>query len=92
MNFQELYESKKVSLDEALGYIRSNDNVCFAGDCNEPKLFAQNLHKIAPRVENVSVIKARTGNFEFVKGDNMNGHINTGGFFYGPAGVRVTRS
>ena len=84
MNFQELYESKKVSLDEALGYIRSNDNVCFAGDCNEPKLFAQNLHKIAPRVENVSVIKARTGNFEFVKGDNMNGHINTGGFFYGP--------
>ena len=77
MNFQELYESKKVSLDEALGYIRSNDNVCFAGDCNEPKLFAQNLHKIAPRVENVSVIKARTGNFEFVKGDNMNGHINT---------------
>ena len=84
MNFQELYESKKVSLDEALGYIRSNDNVCFAGDCNEPKIFAQNLHKIAPRVENVSVIKARTGNFEFVKGDNMNGHINTGGFFYGP--------
>ena len=43
MNFQELYESKKVSLDEALGYIRSNDNVCFAGDCNEPKLFDQNL-------------------------------------------------
>ena len=84
MNFHELYESKKVSLDEALGYIRSNDNVCFAGDCNEPKIFAQNLHKIAPRVENVSVIKARTGNFEFVKGDNMNGHINTGGFFYGP--------
>ena len=48
MNFQELYEGKKVSLDEALGYIRSNDNVCFAGDCNEPKIFAQNLHKIAP--------------------------------------------
>ena len=40
MNFQELYESKKVSLDEALGYIRSNDNVCFAGDCNEPKRMA----------------------------------------------------
>lgn len=84
MDFKQLYESKKVSLDDALGFIRSNDNVCFAGDCNEPKIFAQNLHKVAPRVENVSVVKPRTGNFEFVTGDGMNGHINTGGFFYGP--------
>ncbi len=84
MNFQALYESKKSSLEEALNLIHSNDNICLAGDCNEPRIFAQNLHTIAPRVENVSVIKARTGNFEFVKGDGMNGHINTGGFFYGP--------
>ena len=84
MNFQELYQSKKGTLDDALTYIRSHDNICMAGDCNEPKIFAQNLHKVAPRVVDVSVIKARTGNFEFVKGDGMNGHINTGGFFYGP--------
>ena len=84
MTLQELYQSKKGSLEDALSYIRSNDDVCLAGDCNEPVAFARNLHKIAPRVENVTVIKARTGNFEFVKGDNMNGHINTGGFFFGP--------
>ncbi len=84
MTLQELYQSKKGSLEDALSYIRSNDDVCLAGDCNEPLAFARNLHKIAPRVENVTVIKARTGNFEFVKGDNMNGHINTGGFFFGP--------
>lgn len=85
MKFQELYESKKGTLEDALGYIRSNDAICLAGDCNEPAVFCSNLHKIAPRVENVSVLKARTGNFDFVTADGMNGHINTGGFFYGPS-------
>ncbi|MBR1780384.1 MAG: 4-hydroxybutyrate--acetyl-CoA CoA transferase [Oscillospiraceae bacterium] len=84
MNFEQLYESKKGTLEDALTYIRSHDNVCLAGDCNEPLVFARNLHKIAPRVVDVSVIKARTGNYDFVKSEGMNGHINTGGFFYGP--------
>lgn len=85
MKFQELYESKKGTVEDALGFIRSNDAICLAGDCNEPAVFCANLHKIAPRVENVSVLKARTGNFDFVTADGMNGHINTGGFFYGPS-------
>ena len=85
MKFQELYESKKGTVEDALGFIRSNDAICLAGDCNEPAVFCANLHKIAPRVDNVSVLKARTGNFDFVTADGMNGHINTGGFFYGPS-------
>ena len=84
MSYQNLYNDKKASLEECLNYIRSNDRVCLTGDCNEPKEFAKNLHTIAPKVENVSVIKARTGNFDFVTQPGMNGHINTGGFFYGP--------
>lgn len=85
MTFQELYQSKKGTLEDALSYIRSNDTICLAGDCNEPAVFCSNLHKIAPRVENVAVMKARTGNFKFVTDEGMNGHINTGGFFYGPS-------
>ncbi len=83
MTFQEMYASKKATLKAALDLIRSNDNICLTGDCNEPKIFAQNLHTVAPRVENVGVIKARTGQFPFVQMAGMNGHINTGGFFYG---------
>jgi acyl-CoA hydrolase len=78
-----LYEQKKGTLQDALDLIRSNDNVCFAGDCNEPHVFARSLHTIAPRVENVAVIKSRVGSFPFVTEPGMNGHINTGGFFYG---------
>ena len=84
MNCMDLYKSKKASLEECLNLIRSNDRVCFAGDCNEPDEFAKQLHTIAPRVENVSVIKSRYGNYDFVHNPGMNGHINTGGFFYGP--------
>jgi acyl-CoA hydrolase len=46
-------------------------------------VFARSLHTIAPRVENVAVIKSRVGSFPFVTEPGMNGHINTGGFFYG---------
>jgi acyl-CoA hydrolase len=83
MDITALYEQKKGTLQDALDLIRSNDNVCFAGDCNEPHVFARSLHTIAPRVENVAVIKSRVGSFPFVTEPGMNGHINTGGFFYG---------
>ena len=84
MDYRQLYDSKKTTLDDALGYIRSNDVVCMAGDCNEARRFAENLHRIAPNVENVTIHKGRTGNYEFVKGGSYEGHLNTQGFFYGP--------
>lgn len=83
MTYSELYMQKAGTLRDALNLIRSNDGICLAGDCNIPVEFAYNLHTIAPRVNNVSVINCRIGDFPFVKNPGMNGHINTGGFFFG---------
>ena len=83
MTFQELYALKKGTLADALSLIRSNDTICFAGENNQPFEFSRHLHEIAPRVTGVNVGKCRTGNYEFVTGDGMNGHINTSGFFFG---------
>ena len=51
-----LYESKFISLDEALGMIHSGDTIAQAAYGNEPLAMLRNLHTIADRgVEDVCV-------------------------------------
>ena len=78
----ELYNEKKKTLEECLGLIRSGDNICFAKDCNEPKLFCENLHTIANRVENVTVLKGRSSDFGFLQNPECAGHFLTQSAFY----------
>ncbi len=82
MTLQEMYASKRTTLDEALGLIRSGDNICFAKDCNEPRLFCEKLHTIADRVENVTILKGRSADFGFLQNDGMKGHFLTQSAFY----------
>ena len=83
MDYQSLYEQKKSSIEECLNLIRSGDTIGVAGDCNESRAFLRRLHTIAPRVEDVAVFIGAHGHYDFVTADNMDGHINTAGFFYG---------
>lgn len=82
MDVYALYEEKKTTLAECLKLIRSGDNICFAKDCNEPKLFCQQLHTIADRVENVTILKGRSADFGFLQNDGMAGHFLTQSAFY----------
>lgn len=82
MTVQEQYQAKKTSLEECLKLIRSGDNICFAKDCNEPKLFCESLHTIADRVENVTILKGRSSDFGFLQNDGMAGHFLTQSAFY----------
>lgn len=82
MTLQEMYASTRTTLDEALGLIRSGDNICFAKDCNEPRLFCEKLHTIADRVENVTILKGRSADFGFLQNDGMKGHFLTQSAFY----------
>ena len=84
-HFQELYLQKKTDLQGCLDLIRSGDNICFAGGCNQPVGFMTEFHTVAPRVEGVECIKSRSGNYKFVTEAGMNGHINTGSSLYGEA-------
>ncbi len=83
MDYQKLYSEKKRTLEQCLQLIRSNDNICFGKDCNEPQKFCEALHTIAPQVENVTVLKGRSSNYGFMQNDGMVGHIITQSAFYG---------
>ncbi len=87
MTYQEQYARKKATVSEALALIASNDVICLGGDCNEPVVFARQLHTIAPRVTNVEVIKSRIGDYPFLTMPGMAGHIQTNGFFFGKSFV-----
>ncbi len=82
MTIQELYQAKKSTLQDCLQLIRSGDNICFAKDCNEPRLFCEQLHTIADRVENVTILKGRSSDFGFLQNDGMAGHFLTQSAFY----------
>ena len=82
MTIQEMYQAKKSTLQDCLRLIRSNDNICFAKDCNEPRLFCEQLHTVADRVENVTILKGRSSDFGFLQLDGMAGHFLTQSAFY----------
>ena len=77
------YEDKLSSVENCLALIHSGDTLGIAGDCNEPRALLRQLHTLAPTVENVMVYVGAHGHYDFLTADDMNGHINTSGFFYG---------
>ncbi len=82
MTHSELYRAKKSTPQDCLNLIRSNDFICLGNVCNEPRIFCENLHTIASRVENVTVHKGRTSDYGFLQLDGMAGHILSQSAFF----------
>ena len=78
----QMYRDKRRTLQECLDLIVSGDHICFGKDCNEPKLFCDELHTIAPRVEGVTVLKGRSAGFGFLQNEGIRGHILTQSAFF----------
>lgn len=84
-DYKKLYEEKKITITECLELIRSGDVVSTLADCNEPAALLDQLHTIAPRVEDVIVIKGANGMYKFITEPGMDGCINSVGFYFGAA-------
>ena len=82
IDYQKMYQDKRRTLQECLDMIQSGDHICFGKDCNEPLLFCQQLHTIAPRVEGVTVLKGRSSDFGFLQNEGIKGHILTQSAFF----------
>ena len=82
MNYDQLYQQKKTTLERCLDLIGSDTALCMGGDCNEPVEFCNQLHTIAPRVTGVTCVKGRMGKYPFMVEPGMDGHINLRGFFF----------
>ena len=87
MTKQELYESKFITLDEALGMIRSGDTIAQAAYGNEPLAMLRSLHTIADRgVKDVCVwMGSPQEEYPFISDPNHNldGVISVNSIFFG---------
>lgn len=81
-DYKKMYAEKKRTLQECLDMIQSGDHICFGKDCNEPLLFCQQLHTVAHRVEDVTVLKGRSSDFGFLQNADVAGHIMTQSAFF----------
>ena len=91
-NYQNLYEARRGTVQDCLDVIQSGDVVAFATACNAPEEMLSHMHTIAHRVTDVKCIKGHEGQYPFITLPEMNGHINTGSFFFGhdlSEGLRV---
>ena len=62
------YDSKKITVEQALSMVKSNDVITLGMAGSEPREFLTNLHTIADRVENVTI----TGSIVTAKGEYLN--------------------
>ena len=82
--YQEKYNSKKITMDEALALIKSGDELV-SGFCGiEPMAILKQLHTIKDRVTDVTVwYSLGMGRYEFFTNPEMKPHFTTNSWFHG---------
>lgn len=85
MNIQQQYAKKQTDLDGCLALIKNGDTIAVSGVITEPVSFLGSLGKIIPRLENVTVIKSKDNEYDYLRDPSTYGHVETIGHFYGPA-------
>lgn len=93
MTKEELYQSKFISLDQALGMIQSGDTITLGFYGNEPRNMLRKLHTIADRVEDVTVWCTNPAEeYPFLMDDSLKGKIDIMTVFYGPILRKIHKS
>ncbi len=82
-HYDAMYEARRGTVQDCLDVIRSGQVVAFAAACNAPEAILSQMHTIADRVTDVKCIKGHEGTYPFITMPGMDGHINTGSFFFG---------
>jgi 4-hydroxybutyrate CoA-transferase len=84
MNWQQIYNGKMCSADEAVQAIRSHDRIFMTGNCSVPKELLGALVRRAPQLETVEIVQVLTlGPAEYVAPE-MEGHIRVNSLFISP--------
>jgi 4-hydroxybutyrate CoA-transferase len=84
MNWQQIYNGKMCSADEAVQAIRSHNRIFMTGNCSVPKELLGALVRRAPTLEEVEIVQVLTlGPAEYVAPE-MEGHIRVNSLFISP--------
>lgn len=86
MNIKEIYNSKLITVEEAINKIKTDDNVVSALSAAEPREMLLKLHTIADKVKNVNVATCLPmGNYDYFVNPEYSESFLMEGWFYSPA-------
>lgn len=91
-SWQEKYKSKVLNLEDALGKIKDNDQIITGLGGSEARYILRNLHIIADKVKNVTVVNCLPlENYEFFMDSRFSENFSTDSWFFSP-GLRKAHS
>lgn len=73
------YQEKVGTLEDMLATIRDGDVICGGGELCEPQLFYENFHRVAPKLQNIELIKGKRGSgyvYPFMEMPELKGRLN----------------
>lgn len=82
MNYNEIYNQKKCTVEECVATIRSGDSIIVSGVVAEPTTFLQHVEDFAFNVENVRIHKSKVGDYSYLRNPEMAGHVLTVSHFF----------
>ncbi|WP_026476464.1 acetyl-CoA hydrolase/transferase family protein [Alkaliphilus transvaalensis] len=85
MNKKEIYQSKLISVTEALAKIKDGDEIISALGAAEPKMIMERLHELSGSVKEVTVVTCLPmGGYEYFTNPAHKESITMEGWFYSP--------
>jgi acyl-CoA hydrolase len=79
---QRQYQQKEHTLEECLALIESGDTIAVSGVATEPTTFLSHFIDIVPRLHDVTVVKSKDNEYEYLRDPATRGHVETIGHFY----------
>lgn len=79
LNYRELYESKKGTIQDALDLLRDGDVISGGGELCEPVQFYENFHKAAVHLQDIELLKGKRGSgyvYPFMEMEELKGRLH----------------
>jgi len=85
MDIQKLYDERLITVDKALSFIKSDDEIISALGAAEPRGIVSRIHEVADRVKNVTVVTCLPmGGYEYFQNPEYKDSFTMEGWFYSP--------
>lgn len=91
-DYKNIYQSKIISIEEAVAYIQSDTDVIVAQCASEPQGCMSKFHLVADRVQNVKVFSVLTLNpYDFYMKPEMKGKFELCSWFHAPGSRKAIK-
>ncbi|MFP4012184.1 MAG: 4-hydroxybutyrate--acetyl-CoA CoA transferase, partial [Spirochaetaceae bacterium] len=91
-NWNEDYKRRLISMEEAVGHIKTGDDIIVGQCASEPQGLMSRIHTVRDRVEDVRVFSVLTLQpYDFYMRRDMEGHFELASWFHAPGSRKALK-